>query len=496
MKQRLVLSFLLLLLGGCDWIHSSFINGIPFNGNSDHETHVYVGLDGVAHHTMLKVMERGGFSGPDWHLAKFVTMFPATSDVSWTRILHTEPIPSYEMEYYDPTADSIRNKGIASLIRHIFPTLTEGIDFENQYMKAFDYRANGYLHGFHAYGDTYTSLSDSLDNFFVTLEGQMQTRTSYSAYLVEFDVLGHMAPSEEDVIRALKDLSRRIEAFKSRNPRRRVKFTFLSDHGMDFVPVSGEKLIRMENELGRVNIDSVESLRDIRSGHISAIPIRHTRVSYISLHTTPEMSDEVALRTSSLPSVEMTIARLQASPGSVVAPPNTQWFGIWKDGRLAITFGFDPAHDHYLVGETVGGMLRDLQVQIGNRAANGEFVSLSDDEAFAITKNGNYPDLFYRARTGLAQQGILYPGDVLVSFKVGYASVGFSLLGNDMVSISGFHGAMNALSSNGILLSNERTLPDTVRSDTFFQLFPNMKEHMKKRGLRFYDGDPNESLMY
>src|SRR4051812_2291353 len=81
-------------LAGCDWIHYAFMNSIPFHGKASHnpDVYVYLGVDGLSYHTVQAAMQNGAFSGADWHLSKLITMFPGTSDASWTRTMHTPKI--------------------------------------------------------------------------------------------------------------------------------------------------------------------------------------------------------------------------------------------------------------------------------------------------------------------------------------------------------------------------------------------------------------------
>src|SRR4051812_34049801 len=127
--KRLVFTaaFAAVAFAGCDWIHYAFMNSIPFRGNParNPDVYIYLGIDGLSYHTVQNAMQRGAFSGPEWHLSKFVTMFPGTSDASWTRIMHAPKIGGYEIEYYDPTQDTIVNKGLLGLAKHIMPSFAD-----------------------------------------------------------------------------------------------------------------------------------------------------------------------------------------------------------------------------------------------------------------------------------------------------------------------------------------------------------------------------------
>ena len=98
----------------------------------------------------------------------------------------------------------------------------------------------------------------------------------------------------------------------------------------------------------------------------------------------------------------------------------------------------DDAYDILLAGD--GGTIADrLDFPTGGvwdtlRAASaGDLIHLTDTDSFEGTANQEYPDLFHRIRTGLEALHILYPPQILVSYRRGYVSKGFSMpFGSDI----------------------------------------------------------------
>jgi hypothetical protein len=475
----------LFALCACDWVGEAFLNSIPVQGTATGDFYVYLAVDGLSLRTVQDAAARGAFSGPQWKVAKFVTMFPGTSDASWTRILHTPKIPGYEFEYYDPRSDSLVNSGLAGVGRHLMPTVSESLSFEAPYLAAFDYRANGYTHSFEAYRDTWVSLGDSLDNLFFTLEGRAETDSVFTAYLLESDVLGHIA-TPEDCAKMLSMLADRIEQFRTSHPRRAFHFTLLSDHGMDFAGIQGDHLLDFKDELPKVGITAVRSLagRDPRK-EVYAIPVVHTRVTYLALHTHPDLIAEVGSRIARLESVDFTASRIAAPAG---APAAREWYGLWSEGRLAASFGYVPETSSYVIPASAG--LARFGMPLGF-AAGEAFKTVPDEELFERSKDGKYPDLFYRVRTALTDVGVDFPSDVLVSFRTHWGSVGFRLPGGLDAFAGGSHGAADDAGTLGVLISDERDLPDAVRADGFLALFPHAAQHLRDRGLKLLEGDPD-----
>jgi hypothetical protein len=409
-------------------------------------------------------------------------MFPGTSDASWTRILHTERVPGYELQYYHPPSDSLVNTGLLGVAKHLVPAFSEDIDFEAPYLQAFDYRSYGYSQPLESYLDPRLSFQDSLDGLFFLLDGRAETGEVFTAYLLDIDVMGHVA-TPDDCTEMLLMLADRIEEFRAAHPERKLHFTLVSDHGMD--QEGGAKLIDFWEELPKVGVNAVHSLADHDpSNEIYAIPIVHTRVSYVALHTDESLIPEVGRRVSTLESVDFAAGRLPPAEGA-------SWYGLWSEGRLVASFGYVPRTSSYLL-PSEGDYARvgiSLTFPPGERSK-----VLRDEELFALTKDGKYPDLFYRVRTALTNVGVLYPSDLLVSFRPHRISIGFRLPGGVDTFAGRSHGAADSISTLGVLVTEEREIPDAVRADGFLGLFPKLAEHLKlSRGLALVEGDPDAS---
>ena len=513
--SSLIGSILLSQLAACDWIHNSFINSIPFKGNPNQQSkefHVYLGVDGLSWYSVNEAMKNGAFKGDDWKLAQLVTPFPGTSDYSWTRTMHTRKMKGYEIEFFNneesEREDALHNAGMKGLSKHLMPALSDTFSFQNQYFKAFDLSANGFSHVFNAYQDTYISLGNTLDNLFFTLGGRIETDAVFSAYILEFDVLGHMRGADE-VQKAIKILSKKMEQFRKSHPNHQVHFTLFSDHGMDFIrPHKEGGIVVMADELKKVGITPVESF----AGHdprkeLYAVPVMHTRVNYIALHTPTVISSEVAARSSLLPSVDLVVSRGDL-PEDLVLPVSIsnqlEWWSIWSEGKEAIRFAFDSTKDVYYLPRKANYERLNLNVteqvlqneSLSTVPAIEGYYALSDEATFSLTQGRTYPDLFYRTRTSLSEVAVEYPADVMISFRPAYASLGFKIPGVEEISTSGLHGSLDHFSSLGTLLTTERELPSSVRSDTLFDLFPKIKEHTRELKTDFVEGDPHAGLNY
>lgn len=457
-----------LALCACDWEQFALLNGIPLRGDpaDNPVVRVYLGLDGAAYSALADARAQGAFADETWRAAPFIAMFPATSDASWSRILRSK-VRGYEYQHYDPNQDAIVNNGYLGLLKHALPAFESRGSDAPDYYEHFDYYANGYLNSYWNYQETDLSYAESLDGLFYLLEGYAETRDVVTAYFLELDALGHMQ-TRAQTVEALLSLGRRIKQFKRHHPERQFMFTLYSDHGMDFIKAAPQELVRFSDELRSVDVEPVESFAQGRATQrIFAVPIIHTRVSYLGLHTEKTMAAEVAQRASLSPTIDLAVAALGEAAGLA-------WLGVWRNGNELARFGYDRANDAYTLRGDALALDLDLPLD----------TPLSDEAVFTASASGSYPDLLYRVRTAFEPVSVDFPPQVLVSFKRPFASMGFEIPGEaNEIASEGFHGGLDAGGSMGMLLTEERDLPPAVRSDMFLDLFPQLRDHLAARAL-------------
>ena len=105
------------------------------------------------------------------------------------------------------------------------------------------------------------------------------------------------------------------QAFRERHPERNFIFTLFSDHGMNFTPNPPEHLVDLDEVMEQVGVRVVDSLHDRQpQDELAAIPILHSRVTYVGLHTLPEQASSVSALLSGCSIIRGGNARL-----------NTEW---------------------------------------------------------------------------------------------------------------------------------------------------------------------------
>ena len=205
-----------------------------------------------------------------------------------------------------------------------------------------------------------------------------------------------------------------------------------------------------------------------------AVAEEHSRTTYGVAHTTPEWTETVALRLSRDPAVDLVVARADAPEVSFTA---TQWTALFLNGARVGRFGLDEATQTLWLERTGGWAGLGITLTPGAEA----WVSMSDSTLFEQTAQGLYPDLVFRARTALLPMSVRYPAQVVYSLRDHAVMRGFQVPGSDSLGASGSHGAMGGGGSRGVLLTQSRELPQTVRSDDVLPLFTPLREHLEAR---------------
>ncbi|MGA9523790.1 MAG: hypothetical protein WBV82_20175 [Myxococcaceae bacterium] len=487
MKRWVVAVAVIAFSMGCDWDQAALLNGVSVQHEVSESrlVKVYLALDGVSHPAMVEAQQRGAFS--DFDLAKSIPMFPATSDASWSRILRTEPFGGYEYTYYDPNADKVSNDGFGGLVSHAAPHPHGSEDFP--YYDAFDVHGAGYLDSVEKYAAPELIYREALDQLFILLAGRMATQTTFTGYLLELDIVGHYG-QQDAMVDMLVELSQRIDKFKADHPEVTFQFTLFSDHGVDNVRKPPENFVTQADILRSVGVEPAKNFRDAAKRGLSlwAVAPEHTRVTYGTLNTPPELVPEIARRISTSDAVDLVIAQVQAPEG---APAASDWVSLFLSGQEVLRFGFDAQTDTYWLPASGAYAQLDVDPPFTTGAA---WEGFSDETLFAATAHRRYPDLFYRARTSLLPIGVRNSAPVLFSLREEYALKGLSMPFAEEAGAGGSHGAMGGIGSQAMLASEERDLPGVIRSESILDMFPSMRAHLEARGVTLVPGEANAAL--
>jgi hypothetical protein len=448
------LSFLAAALAGCDAAYSGFLDAVPIpDDTGDGPIDVYLAIDGLSRAAYDRARALGAFgSFADGDL---ITAFPGTSDYAWTRMLGAPPLAGYEIQYFDPERNRIENQGLKGVVEH---PVREGLADSFPCYARFDFLGDGYLWMARGYQDPEAALPRTLDELFAVLVRRSRRQRVFLAYLLNVDVIGHKGGLDRAAA-ALVEIDRRIAAFNARHPGR-YRFTLFGDHGNAH---QRARLVDPTRLLAESGVMPTQSLSP--TPVLQAVPIVHVRVSYVALHTRPQMADLVAERTSRHPDVDLAVAALPAVrlPDGEIAPR----FGIWQRGEPLF---FSRRADGRLQVEEPRRWSR-LGIELP--ATDERAIELRDDEAFALTAGQRYPDLFYRVATAFEHPAARFRAEVILSFPDDVASYGFHVPGSgDGVAIDGFHGGLARGATVSVLASQAFVPPAAVRADDLLRMLP------------------------
>ncbi len=456
-----------LALCACDWDQAALLDAIPRSG-SRAQMEVYLAVDGVSREALEVARSRGAFA--DFEVSTLVPMYPATSDASWSRLLHAPPIAGYEYTYFDPATDKVMHPGLEGLAGHAIPPAERDADFP--YYRAFDMHGEGYGDALQGYADPEAAFAERLDNLFVTLGGRVGQADVFTAYILEMDVVAH-GEGIEAMVQMLETLSRRMAKFQGDHPGVDVRFTLMSDHGSDHVAKA--RVVSSGELLKRVGVTPVDSLAAGSAVEGPwAVAEEHSRTTYGVAHTPPEWIEEVARRISTDETIDVVVSRADAPAVSFAA---TQWTALFRAGERIARVGYDESTgDSWLER---AGQWSSLGITLTD--STDSWVRMSDAALFSQSNDGDYPDLVFRARTSLLPLSVRNPAQIIFSLKEHCVMRGFQVPGSDSLGASGSHGALGGGGSRGVLLSQSRSLPAMVRSDDVLGLFPSLREHVEGR---------------
>ena len=178
-------------LSGCDAPYQQFLGAIPTTeANPDAPVEVFLGIDGISKQAFELARGRGAFAG--YNVADLVTAFPGTSDYSWTRTLRAGALGGYELQYFDPRENAMQKEGITGVAAH---PIEKGLVETLSVYQRFDFLGDGETWMLDSYLDPTAALRPTLDQMFDTIAARGRTKAQVLAYLLNVDVISHLAAS-------------------------------------------------------------------------------------------------------------------------------------------------------------------------------------------------------------------------------------------------------------------------------------------------------------
>lgn len=360
-----------------------------------------------------------------------VSLFPSDSETAITSALHSAPVPGYEHQYFDRTANAMRGG--------VFVTLT-GTNVH--YIRRFDYVATGWQKAVH-YALPARSYRADL--------GRLRARflasndPVYLAHVSGGDAVFHLLEREE-TDRLLIEFEAVVRDLYL-TARGELGVILWSDHGNTLTVSRGVELADLLERRGWRLTTSLQGPRD-------AVVPAYGLVGFFVVYCQREAIPRLAQDLRALRGADLVIYRHPAGHAAVILDDSED-----HHGRAVLRWSADGSRYRYEAEEGDPLELCPVFEQLGAEGKLDAQGWARDADLFTATARGRYPDAAARIR-GWATNHVRNPSDLVVSLKLGYYQ-GKGIF-QHLVTMRGTHGALDAPSTLGFAMATH-LLPPTVR---------------------------------
>lgn len=411
-----------------------------------------IALDGVAYRDMQALqagITRTNFWGKTCQLRAFtsdegyypvsrmISTFPSTSDVAWTDIFGDRPLPGYQRTYYSAAANSlIVLNGVTTTMEH-----ERQMDWQvqNGLIRAFGYLFPAHTLRYEMHGTVVNFLSTT------------SQRHNYYVYIRASDDSQHL---DRDIISLLCELDQRLQKLRQQYKAREghdLEIVILSDHGHNHAG----RGIRVQDKsfLEKAGYHVGNSINGPKDVVLPVVGIE----SWVEVHCYPAETEKLAQQLWHLKGVDLLAAKI---------PQETNRFFVLNSKGERADILWNPSHNSFRYVPVSGDPLNYQPVvnelARGNRLDAGGFATA--DDWMAATMTNYYPLAPERIVRGLTRSA-LNPATILVSLDNRYVNdVWLTDAGSHLVTCRSTHGGLDAICSDGILLSNFKPTHDTSTS--------------------------------
>ncbi len=377
---------------------------------------------------------RQGFHQGYFPASRLISTFPSASDVAWTEILGNRPLPGYQRTYFSAaTGSEIYQNGVTTSMEY---ELQMHWQEENGTRRKFGYlRPNAtFKHEIRELVKNFLQTRDGGETFYGLI------RASDDAQHTSGDILALLCFLDDE----LTKLGKCYEASEGR----KLEILILSDHGNNHAGAGKRVPIRaFLKDVGYRVTDGILGAKDVV---LPTVGIQ----CWVEVHCAPGETEKLAELLADLAGVDCLTAQVAGHPHQfVLLNAKRERARIdWKPGQNS--FRYAPER-----GDPLG-----YQPVLDALARQQQF----DADGFAPaeawlreTLTHRYPLALERIARGHTQ-ATLNPASILISLTNGYVHSSWILKQvSSIIRLGGTHGALDHLSSNGVLLSNFAPTVDT-----------------------------------
>ena len=404
-------------------------------------------LDGVSFQLIEKMYEGG-------HLRQFqrptpmIATFPSISDPNWNRLMATETAPGYTKAHFFPDFKKGSRRG--EIRGNLLDHLTQDMNYE----RSFDFRAQGFIEHFASVTWIETTALYWLD----AIERDLfQTRGHHTffAFVVNTDLLSHTS-GEKALMKFIAALDLKVLKLREKFQKKYsedLEVVIVSDHGNSYYrPIEMVGAESALKKLGWRPSDSLGSPKDF-------VFVAPEILSFGAFYCDPKDARQLALELARLKGVH--VASYLGGPNQVNIFSNggksqavvTVMPAERRLGYKVLT-GRDPFEDHVALFESAGTSEK----------------TLSFDDYLEKTDGSLYPYAGVRLWEGFYLNA-RYPGQVLVSTKLGFAFENPTLkILTDIRGLESMHGSLHRDETIGVVISTH-SKNQVMRPDDFAREF-------------------------
>lgn len=382
-------------------------------------------------------------------VSRMISTYPSKSELAWLDIFQLLPLEGYQPFHFSFAHNAVMGPGGADAMG----VLVESHFRSHWFLKGFWRHLLGYLFP----GQMYNYEMDAVISAFWKARGTPH----FHAYITTIDYAMHM---DHDPIPLLRDLDARLEALQEeyrRKTGRKLEIALISDHGNDDSR-NGKRVevIELLTRRGFRATDSLNSPKDV-------VVLLEGILNAFEVFTAPEDVRPVVETLLQLEGADLITFRLPQDSSTVrVARPGGEEALVRRKGR---SFAYVP-----VAGDPLRYVpLSQLLKKRGWTDSQGFAPAQNWIEISASHQYPDAPERIFRGHDDLVSN----PAPIIVSLKPGYVHADpLTKRLSRLVSLAGTHGALDARSSNGIVMANFVPTRDTLTSGvaSYFDGFPGL----------------------
>ncbi len=401
-------------------------------------------LDGVSYRDVRALQEGTGFkAGPQafrqgyFPASRLISTFPSISDPAWSEILGNDPPPGYQRTYFNAAMGSeVSLNGVTSVA---------------EYERQMTWELDGSFRRVTSYGFPVKAFRYELNQAIKGFLQSSEAQTNYYALIHSTDSAQHLWGDIRSMLCTLDEKLQELRAIYRAREGKELEILILSDHGHDHAGKG--RRIAIRNFLKRHGYSVTKSLSGPKDVVLPTAGIE----SWVEIHNAPGETSNLVQLLSRLEGVDLVTARL---------PDRTNRFVVRNSKGEQAEIEWNAEKNSFRYQMETGDPL-DYGRVVKALTDKGAF----DSGGFAVsdawmeeTITHRYPLALERIARGHAKV-TLNPASILLSLDRAHVHCGWLIKrGISLVKSGGTHGALDDVSSTGVLLSSFARTEDTSTS--------------------------------